>query len=52
MKMTQTLTRLKELIVKKKDGTITPDEDIESRNLCKNLDRHEFYYVLGLVLGK
>ena len=50
--MTQTLTRLKELIKKKKDGSISPGEDIEAANLCRNLDRHEFYYVLGLVLGK
>lgn len=50
--MSQTLTRLKELIQKKKDGSITSDEEVESRNLCKNLDRYEFYYVLGLVLGE
>ena len=52
MSMSQTLIRIKQLIEKKKDNTITSEEYDEARNLCKNLDRHEFYYVLGLVLGE
>jgi len=42
---------IKALIELKKDNTITDLEDSRLKELTTNLDKHDFYYVLGLVLG-
>ncbi len=51
MLSSETIQEIKSLLKVKRNNTITDSEDSRLRDLTTNLDKPDFYYVMGLVFG-